>query len=80
MNSDELLGGARWPNNLELTCQDDEEWYNPLSWLDKDLSTPDRTYVSMSGDSINLQRRQCRKHPFRTRGLSQGHWQLSIGH
>ena len=80
MDRDERLAGAGWPDDLDLTCRDDEERHDLLPRLDEHLSRSDRTHASMRSDPFNLRRRQGRKHTFQTRGQRQQYWESSIGH
>src|SRR5690349_12165216 len=41
IDRDECLGGARWPNNLDLTRRNDEERHNLLTWFDEHLALLD---------------------------------------
>lgn len=72
MGGNERLGGAGWPNNLDLARRDDEKRHDVIARFDQHLAALDFTDVSVDRDPIDLRRRQSRKHALDQRGT--GRW------
>jgi hypothetical protein len=61
VRDDEHFGSARWPQNLELTIEDDEERKDLVSDFYERIAARNGAAASMRLDSRNLRVRQRRE-------------------